>query len=213
MQKNVPQGPGAHRVDHLLIAEMVDPGSRVLDVGCGDGALLQLLAETKSTDGRGVELSRERVNACVSRGLSVIQGDADRDLADYPDQAFDYAILSLTIQATRYPKTVLENLLRIGRRAIVSFPNFGHWRIRTELLLTGRMPQTRNLPEPWYTSPDAHLCTIKDFADLVAQVDAKVEAAVAFNTSGRRMSIDRSISLQNLLGEKAVFLLRKPAAG
>jgi methionine biosynthesis protein MetW len=108
---------------------------------------------------------------------------------------------------------VLENLLRIGRRAIVSFPNFGHWRIRTELLLTGRMPQTRNLPEPWYTSPDAHLCTIKDFADLVAQVDAKVEAAVAFNTSGRRMSIDRSISLQNLLGEKAVFLLRKPAAG
>ena len=104
----------------------------------------------------------------MTRGLSVIQGDADRDLADYPDQAFDYAILSLTIQATRYPKTVLENLLRIGRRAIVSFPNFGHWRIRTELLLTGRMPQTRNLPEPWYTSPDAHLCTIKDFADLVA---------------------------------------------
>lgn len=209
MQKIVPTAPGAHRVDHLLIAEMVEPGSRVLDVGCGDGALLQLLAETKATDGRGVELSRERVNACVTRGLSVIQGDADRDLADYPDQAFDYAILSLTIQATRFPKTVLENLLRIGRRAIVSFPNFGHWRIRTELLLTGRMPQTRNLPEPWYTSPDAHLCTIKDFADLVALVDAKVEAAVAFNTSGRRLPIRRSISLQNLLGEKAVFLLRK----
>ncbi len=107
---------------------------------------------------------------------------------------------------------MLENLLRIGRRAIVSFPNFGHWRIRTELLLTGRMPQTRNLPEPWYASPDAHLCTIKDFADLVALVDAKVEAAVAFNTSGQRLPIDRSISLQNLLGEKAVFLLRKPDA-
>jgi methionine biosynthesis protein MetW len=209
MLKVVTPPHGAHRVDHLLIAEMVESGARVLDVGCGDGALLQLLAETKATDGRGVELERDRVNACVARGLSVIQGDADRDLDDYPDQAFDYAILSLTIQATRYPKTVLENLLRIGRRAIVSFPNFGHWRIRMELLLTGRMPQTPNLPEPWYASPDAHLCTITDFADLVTLVDAEVEEAVAFNTSGRRLPIRRSISLQNLFGEKAVFLLRK----
>ena len=200
---------GAHRVDHLLIAEMVEPGSRVLDIGCGDGALLQLLAETKSVDGRGVELSRDRVNACVMRGLSVIQGDADVDLDDYPDQAFDYAILSLTIQATRQPKKVLENLLRIGRQAIVSFPNFGHWRIRTQLLFTGRMPETQNLPEPWFMSPDSHLCTLRDFADLVALVDADVEAAVAFNTRGRRLPIRSSISLQNLFGEKAVFVLRK----
>ena len=209
MQKAVPIGPDANRVDHALIAEMVAPGSRVIDVGCGDGALLQLLAETKNTDGRGVELSRERVNACVTRGLSVIQGDADRDLADYPDQAFDYAILSLTIQATRYPKTVLENLLRIGRRAIVSFPNFGHWRIRADLLFRGRMPQTPNLPDTWFASPNAHLCTIKDFVDLVDLVDAEVEEAVAFNTSGQRLPIRHSLSLQNLLGEKAVFLLHK----
>ncbi len=196
------------RVDHVLIAEMVEMGSRVLDVGCGDGALLQLLNDSKAVDGRGVELSREKVNACVARGLSVIQGDADRDLRDYPDQAFDYAILSLTIQATRNPKTVLENLLRIGRRAIVSFPNFGHWEIRAALLTSGRMPVTHNLPETWYDSPNAHLCTIRDFADLCEELGATVEQAVAFNASGKRLPIKWSLSLQNLLGEKAVFLLK-----
>jgi methionine biosynthesis protein MetW len=200
------------RVDHLLIAEMVAPGSRVLDVGCGDGALLQLLTETKAVDGRGVELSRERVNACVKRGLSVVQGDADRDLADYPDQAFDYAVLSLTIQATARPKIVLEHLLRLGRHAIVSFPNFGHWRIRAQLMFTGRMPMTDNLPEPWYASPDAHLCTIKDFVDLSRLAGAEVEQAVAFNTKGRRLQIHNSLSFGNLVGEKAVFMLRRKPA-
>jgi methionine biosynthesis protein MetW len=209
MQKTVTLPPGAPRADHLLIAEMVAPGSRVLDIGCGDGALLKLLAATKAVDGRGIELLRDKVNACVAQGLSVIQGDADRDLADYPDQAFDYAILSLTVQATRFPKTVLENLLRIGRHAIVSFPNFGHWRVRAKLLLTGRMPITENLSEPWYTSLDAHLCTIKDFVDLVELVDAEVEEAVAFNSSGKRLPIKNSISAQNLLGEKAVFILTR----
>jgi len=198
---------GQVRVDHLLIAQMVSPGSRVLDVGCGDGALLQLLSETKNVDGRGVEVSRERVNACVARGLSVIQGDADRDLDNYPDQAFDYAVLSLTIQATRHPKTVLENLLRIGRHAIVSFPNFGHWRVRGQLLFTGRMPVTENLPEPWYVSPDGHLCSIKDFADLCGIIGAKVERAVAFNSSGQQLGTWIPLTMHNLLGEKAVFLL------
>jgi methionine biosynthesis protein MetW len=203
--------PPRVRVDHLLIADMVEPGSRVLDVGCGDGALLQLLSETKNVDGRGVEVSRERVNACVARGLSVIQGDADRDLANYPDQAFDYAILSLTIQATRFPKTVLENLVRIGRHAIVSFPNFGHWRIRVQLLFTGRMPITENLPEPWYVSPDGHLCSIKDFADLCEIIGARVERAVAFNSSGQKLGTWIPLTVHNLLGEKAVFLLAAKA--
>ena len=198
-----------HRVDHLLIAEMVQRGSRVLDVGCGDGALLQLLADTKNVDGRGIEVSRERVNACVARGLSVIQGDADRDLADYPDDAFDYAILSLTIQATRQPKAVLEHLLRIGRNAIVSFPNFGHWQVRSRLLFTGRMPVTENLPEAWYVSPNAHLCTIKDFADLCHVLDARVERAVAFNISGQKLGTWIPLTVHNLLGEKAVFMLTR----
>lgn len=200
--------PKTIRADHELIAEMVDPGSRVLDVGCGDGELLHLLTEQRGVDGRGVELDRNKVNACVARGLSVIQGDADRDLSNYPDQAFDYAILSLTIQATRNPKPVLENLLRIGRRAIVSFPNFGHWQIRKGLLLGGRMPVTQNLPDNWYESPNAHLCTIRDFADLCSAVGADVERAVAFNAYGKRLPIKWSLSMQNMFGEKAVFMLK-----
>ena len=198
-----------YRADHLLIAEMVAQGARVLDVGCGDGSLLQLLADTKAVDGRGIEVARERVNACVARGLSVIQGDADSDLADYPDDAFDYAILSLTIQATLRPKEVLEQLLRIGRNAIVSFPNFGHWRVRARLLFGGRMPVTENLPEDWYVTPNVHLCTIKDFAELCEAVGARVERSVAFNASGRKLGTWVPLTAHNLLGEKAVFMLTR----
>src|ERR1700749_3624360 len=141
------------RLDPLLVAEMIEPDSRVLDVGCGDGELLKLL-ESRGVDGRGIELSREGVNQCVAKGLAVIQGDADADLADYPDDAFDYVILSQTLQATRHPRLVLEHMLRIGRHAVVSFPNFGHWRIRLLLLFGGRMPQTDNLPDTWYDTPN-----------------------------------------------------------
>ena len=203
---------GSQRVDLEVVANLIPPQSRVLDVGSGDGSLLELLQETKQVDGRGLELSQRGVNECVARGLSVIQGDADKDLEFYPDKGFDFVVLSQTLQATRNPKLVLDELLRIGNRAIVSFPNFGHWRVRTDLLLTGRMPQTENLPDTWYASPNGHLCTIKDFVDLVALVDAEVEEAVAFNSSGQRLPIRRSLSLQNLLGEKAVFLLRKSPA-
>jgi methionine biosynthesis protein MetW len=209
MTSDLAAKPIAHRSDHLLISDMVEPHARVIDVGCGDGALLQLLLERKFVDGRGIEVSRERVNACVAQGLSVIQGDADRDLSDYPDDAFDYAILSLTIQATRQPLLVLQNLLRVGRRAIVSFPNFGHWNVRRQLLLTGRMPVTDNLPDNWYDSPNAHLCTIKDFVDLCAKVGARVERAAAFNSSGQRLGTWVPLTGHNLLGERAVFLLTR----
>src|SRR5437763_6147252 len=160
-----PQPGGQYRGDHLLVAQMVEGGSKVLDVGCGEGDLLQLL-ETRGIDGRGIELSREGVNRCVARGLAVVQGDADTDLVNYPDDAFDYVILSQTLQATRQPKVVLENLLRIGRRAIVSFPNFGFWRMRLRLLVCGYMPCTENLPASWYDTANIHFCTIKDFVEL-----------------------------------------------
>ena len=210
----MPDGPDLgvrkDRVDHLLIAEMVRPGARVLDVGCGDGALLQLLGQTKQVDGRGIEISRERVNACVAHGLSVIQGNADQDLDAYPDKAFDYAVLSLTIQATQHPKRVLENLLRIGERAIVSFPNVGHWSIRLKLLWHGRMPVTPNLPEQWYDSPDSHLCTVIDFVDLCKEVGATIERSAAFNARGRQLSTRGTfMDMHNWFGEKAVFLLRR----
>ena len=138
----------------------------MLDVGCGDGELLQLL-ESRGIDGRGIELSREGVNRCVAKGLAVVQGDADTDLVNYPDDAFDYVILSQTLQATRQPKVVLENLLRIGRRAIVSFPNFGFWKMRLQLLVGGHMPRTENLPATWYDTANIHFCTIKDFVAAV----------------------------------------------
>ncbi|MBS7739924.1 MAG: methionine biosynthesis protein MetW [Chelatococcus sp.] len=191
------------------MAEMVDRGARVLDVGCGDGTLLSLLAERREVDGRGIELSREGVNQCVARGLSVVQGDADTDLFAYPDDAFDYVILSQTIQATRRPREVLEHMLRIGRRAIVSFPNFGHWRVRADLALSGRMPVTDNLPETWYDTPNIHFCTIRDFVALCNELNVQTERALALNSSGQPVRFNMPWWVWNLFGEQAVFLLRR----
>jgi methionine biosynthesis protein MetW len=196
------------RVDLLLIAEMIAPESRVLDIGCGDGTLLRILSEKHGVDGRGIELSQAGVNQCVAQGLSVIQGDADTDLAYYPDMAFDYAILSRTIQATRNPRKVLEQLLRISKRVVVSFPNFGHWRVRAQLMFGGHMPQTDTLPETWYNTPNIHLCTIKDFLSLCEDMGAKVERVVSLNASGTKL-VSMPLSAQNLFGEQAVFLLSR----
>lgn len=199
----------AERFDLLLVADMVDHGSRVLDLGCGDGELLRLLADTRGVDARGLELSQGGVNRCVAQGLSVIQGDADTDLADYPDAAFDYVILSQTLQATEKPRVVLEQMLRIGRRAIVSFPNFGHWRIRLDLALRGRMPVTGSLPHAWYETPNIHFCTIRDFLGLVDRVGATVERAVVLNEAAVPLRARAPAWLWNLTGQQAVFVLRR----
>ena len=203
-------GPAASiRVDLQLIAEMVEPSSRVLDVGCGDGELLQYLWKTKGIDGRGIELSQAGVNACVRNGLSVIQGDADTDLKDYPSDAFDYVILSQTLQATWNPRTVLDHMARIGRRSIVSFPNFGYWRVRMSLALNGRMPVTDNLPHHWYDTPNIHFCTIRDFVALAEDMNLHVERGLALNGVGRPMGVTATGALANILAEQAVFLLRR----
>ena len=204
----LPVTENGYRADHLLVAQMVEPGSRVLDVGCDEGDLLRLL-ETRGVDGRGIELSREGVNRCVAKGLAVVQGDADTDLINYPDDAFDYVILSQTLQATRQPRVVLENLLRIGHRAIVSFPNFGHWKMRLQLLVKGQMPRTDNLPATWYDTPNIHFCTIKDFVQLCNEINVNMERAVALDLYGRPLRLNAPWWFWNMFGEQGVFLLTR----
>jgi len=199
---------GGIRVDLQLIADMVAANSRVLDIGCGDGSLLDYLVHFKQVDGRGIELSQAGVNACVARGLSVIQGDADTDLRDYPSDAFDYAILSQTLQATRDPRRVVGELARIGRRVIVSFPNFGHWRVRWRLLMDGRMPRTPALPEQWHDTPNIHLCTILDFVAMCDELGIVVERALSIGANGVATPV-RSSWRANMAGAQGVFLLRR----
>ncbi|TCM17813.1 methionine biosynthesis protein MetW [Novosphingobium sp. PhB165] len=192
------------RPDLAVIAANVAPGSRVLDVGCGDGTLMQALRNDKRCDARGMELDPADVGLCVGKGLSVIQGDADKDLAFYPDQSVDYAILSQTLQTTMRPDIVMEELLRIGRRAFVSFPNFGHWRVRVSLLWGGRMPVTRLLPIPWYQTPNIHHLTVEDFREFVKARGITVEGA--WFLSGDKKCSDAAA---NFRAEHAVFLLSR----
>jgi len=194
------------RPELKIIADMVSDGSRVLDVGCGDGALLEYLAATRKVDARGIELSQEGVNACVARGLSVVQGDADSDLADYPAAAFDYVILSQTIQATRLPRTVLQQIARIGRRGIVSTPNFAHWRMRLQLLTRGCMPVTDTLPNAWHDTPNIHMCSVRDFAEMTQSLGLTIERTVSLN-GGSARDVQPFSARANIFAESAVFLI------
>jgi methionine biosynthesis protein MetW len=192
------------RPDLAIIAQNIAPGSRVLDVGCGDGALMVALRDSAQVDARGIELEASNVAAAVARGLAVIQGDAEADLVDYPDASFDYAILSQTLQTTMRPDLVIEQLLRIGKRAFVSFPNFAHWRVRLSLLAGGRMPVTRLLPVAWYETPNIHHVTIDDFRAFVKTRGITMEQA--WFLSGDTLT---SAHAANALAEHAVFLLRR----
>ncbi len=195
------------RPDEYAIANLVKTSSRVLDIGCGDGSLLFHLTREKNVIGRGIELSQEGVNFCVSKGLSVIQGNADTDLNFYPERSFDYVILSQTLQATHDPKNVLLNLIRIGNRAIVSLPNFGHFKIRLKLLTTGQMPKTNLLNEPWFSTPNIHLCTILDFVNLCKDLNLNLESVIVLNEKGRVSFFSKNLYLANLFGQQVLFVI------
>ncbi len=197
------------RLDLRLIAEMIEPGTRVLDIGSGDGTLIDHLYRTKGCDARGIEIDMAEVTRSVVHGLPVMHGDADSDLAQYPDGAFDYVVLSRTLQAVERPRQVLAQMLRIGTRALVSFPNFGHWQVRWQLLWSGRMPMTSVWAKPWHETPNIHPCTIRDFFVLCAEEGYVVEKWLAVDEEGRRAPRRRSAALANLFGEQALFQLRR----
>jgi len=197
------------RADHEIIINAVPQGARVLDVGCGDGVLLHRLKQERNAVVRGMELSQAGVNACVAKGLSVVQGDADLDLALYPDDSFDIVVLSRTIQATRKPEMVLKQMHRIGAKAVVSLPNFGFWQVRLSLFLRGRMPVTQGLPDSWHETENLHLCTLLDFDDLAKQSGFDLESVTRI-AAGKASAPSRATSsMLNWLSEEAVFVLKR----
>jgi methionine biosynthesis protein MetW len=197
------------RPDYEVILEAVPPGARVLDVGCGNGDLMDLLRTHRTAVVRGMEVSQEGVNACVARGLSVVQGDADQDLSLYPDNAFDVVVLSQTIQAMKRPKVILQQMHRIGAIAVVSLPNFAHWRVRLSLLTQGRMPVTPELPTSWHETDNVHLCTLFDFQELAKETGWAVEALHPVS-GNRRGGVQRHAGhTSNLLAETGVFILKR----
>ena len=196
------------KIEFKIIADLLPENSRVLDVGCGDGTLMNYLSKEKNIDVRGLELDEKNVETCISKGLSVIEGDAETELNQFPDKSFDYVVLSQTLQAFYNPVTVLDHLLRIGKASIVSIPNFGYWKVRADLLFFGRMPKTNSLPYKWYNTPNLHMCTIKDFYELCNDKEINMEKIVGINSNKTSLINNNNIKLKNLFSEVGIFLIR-----
>ena len=192
-----------------IIAELIKNNTRVLDVGCGDGTLMKFLKDEKNVDTRGLEISKNNVQSCISKGLSIIEGNAEKDLHQFPDLSFDYVVLSQTLQAFYNPEKVIEDLLRVANKAIVTIPNFGYWKIRIQLLLKGTMPVTQTLPNEWYNTPNLHMCSIKDFFIFCSK--KKIELYKSISLKGEKTSkiSNNNINIKNLTSELGIFLIKK----
>ena len=192
-----------------IISDFIEKNTRVLDVGCGDGTLMEYLKTNKEIDIRGIEISKSNSQKCVSKGLTVIEGDAEKDLTQFPDSSFDFVILSQTLQAFLNPETVIQELLRIGKKAIVTVPNFGFWKVRLHLLIKGTMPITKNLPDEWYNTPNLHMCTIKDFYNFCHDRKIKLDKSLALHNEKISSINEVNLNIKNLSAELGIFLIEK----
>jgi len=192
-----------------VIANLIEKDTRVLDVGCADGTLMKFLKDNKNIDIRGLELSKDKVQECIAKGLTVIEGNAEKDLTQFPDKSFDYVVLSQTLQAFLNPELVISELLRVGKKAIVTIPNFGYWKVRLHLLTKGTMPITKTLPDLWYNTPNLHMCTIKDFVYFVKSRNFKIFKSLALNEKNVSLINNTNLGLKNLFADLGIFLIEK----
>ena len=192
-----------------VISDLIEDNKKVLDVGCADGTLMQFLKENKNINVRGLEISKEKVQECIAKGLTVIEGNAEKDLKQFPDKSFDYVVLSQTLQAFLSPELVLDELLRVGKKAIVTIPNFGNWKVRLHLLFKGTMPITKSLPEQWHSTPNLHMCTIKDFVNFIKSKEIKMIKTLALNNNNVSNITNSNLGTKNLFADLGIFLIEK----